>query len=174
MAGGAAAWSLMRDRAQDGASPGAQAENEAQRDELELRTLEADVLEAEPHDQVGALDDLVAPREPAVAPNPDRLAAGDASLLSRRAEDVRRVIVSVEPDTRRCYKAELRRNPSATGRVDATLVIEPSGRVSNVQTRQSGTLSAEVARCVAQVLRAARFEPAGDSTTVNMPYSFSS
>ncbi|MBX3127183.1 MAG: AgmX/PglI C-terminal domain-containing protein [Polyangiaceae bacterium] len=90
----------------------------------------------------------------------------------RDSASVLRVVQSLRAETRRCYARELPKQPDARGRVDATFTIERSGRVSKVTTSQSATLPPAVSACVAGVLRQARFEPAGDTATVKMPFVF--
>ena len=70
---------------------------------------------------------------------------------------------------RACYQSELRSNPSARGRLLATIDIEASGMVTNV--RLDGNALDATGTCINRNLRALRF-PAGDERTIRVPFTF--
>lgn len=129
-------------------------------------------LEAIPPSALEADSDAVAAAEGDATIDDESPDENPGERAERDSASVLRVVQSLRAETRRCYARELPKQPDARGRVDATFTIERSGRVSKVTTSQSATLPPAVSACVAGVLRQARFEPAGDTATVKMPFVF--
>ena len=70
-----------------------------------------------------------------------------------------------------CYVRELKAKPSLSGKVQAQFFINPDGKVTN-STAQG--VDANVASCVAGVIKAIEFPKpkGGGSVTVNYPFTF--
>jgi TonB family protein len=87
--------------------------------------------------------------------------------------DAGKVVASLRPMLRACYKHELDFDPNAKGSVRVTATIGPNGDVSSVQTAVSG-LSSGMNACVSRVVRGAPFGApvGGGSAQVAIPMSF--
>jgi hypothetical protein len=80
-----------------------------------------------------------------------------------------RVIRSRVGVFRACYQRELQSNPTAQGRLMATIEVEPSGMVTNVSL--DGTALDATGTCINRNLRALRF-PAGEERSIRAPFIF--
>ena len=71
---------------------------------------------------------------------------------------------------RACYQRELNRNPSLGGRIDATLTIDSSGKVTDVMA--GGSLGGAATSCVERQLRTLRFPAQASRIRVQVPMTF--
>ena len=94
------------------------------------------------------------------------------------ASEVQRVVAARSPEVRqRCWQPALsRREPGApdSARVTLTLVIAPDGSVKNASSGSSTTGYPGLASCVVAHARRWQFPKADSSTTLNVPFVFSS
>lgn len=84
-----------------------------------------------------------------------------------------RTIARVRPKLRGCYERGLAidpKMPSGALRVHAR--VTPDGSVSGVEITKRTGLSTGVASCVAEELRATRFDPSGEPTALDVPVHF--
>lgn len=183
MGAGVGAFVVTRGHDQDARDRAAAAEREleqARQTENELkRRLEAEMkaaaeatpepVEPDPSELPSIEDVLAEGDDDAGADDADE---SDAAPGQRDAAQVLTVINGLRKDVRRCFETELQTNPTAGGRVDVTLTIAPSGRVSAATAKSTGTLSEVATNCIVRTTRTARFAPASDTATVKVPFAF--
>jgi hypothetical protein len=94
------------------------------------------------------------------------------ALLDKRG--IAAIIRRSNPEARRCYEAELDKNPNLSGRVVLKLTITPMGTVSMVNVSETTLNDAAVEKCLVGVLRKALFPTPGEKMiVVNYPFVFS-
>ncbi|MEZ4367362.1 MAG: AgmX/PglI C-terminal domain-containing protein [Kofleriaceae bacterium] len=97
---------------------------------------------------------------------------GGSTGAAGSKQDIHAVIRAALPDIKACYTDALPTDPTLQGKVQASFQIEAgTGRVSS--STATG-VSAEVSRCVADVIRGLTFPPSGDpnGTLVHYPFVF--
>lgn len=64
-------------------------------------------------------------------------------------------------------------NPTQGGKLVVSIKIAVSGEVDSVDITKNDGLSADVARCVARVVKGARFEsPGPNGSVISVPFNF--
>jgi hypothetical protein len=96
---------------------------------------------------------------------------------SLAATDVAEVTRKLNPGFRRCYDQALGENPNAEAKIQLSLTIEPSGKVSDA--RASGPagptgMPPYAYRCIEAIAKGAKFPESTQKTTVNLPITFRS
>lgn len=84
-------------------------------------------------------------------------------------EVVQRVVRASFGTFRQCYEAALGPCPNLSGRVVVRFVIQPSGKVTHVDTKGSGMPDATVARCVGKRFEELTF-PSFDGPPIRVTY----
>ncbi len=85
--------------------------------------------------------------------------AGKGTKSSSRSQDaIARVVVEHADAIENCYKKESRLNPNLKGSVTAQFVIDPSGRVTNVDIVDSSLRNRQVENCISRRIRSWRFD----------------
>jgi outer membrane biosynthesis protein TonB len=88
-------------------------------------------------------------------------------------EVLRRVVRRRLGTVRRCYREALGRVPDLEGRLVATFVIRPDGRVSGARVVEDTVGDAELKTCAERVLARLRFpEPPDSEVDVRLPLTF--
>jgi hypothetical protein len=90
-------------------------------------------------------------------------------------EAVRKVIFSHKSEIKRCFEDALESNPNAQqGRIRYQWKIEPSGRVSAIEIKESDLKDSEVATCVSKIVLDMRFPEASNGlpTQIIFPFVF--
>lgn len=93
-----------------------------------------------------------------------------ASVAVGTVSNANAVVARMSAGFRRCYNQGLASNPDMSGRVNVSARIGPGGEVQSVTATPSGTISSDVANCIAARVRSARFDPPeGGAATINIP-----
>ena len=71
-----------------------------------------------------------------------------------------------------CYEMQLKRNPSLAGKVTTEFTIQPRGNVTDVKITANTTGDDAVGQCVANTIRAIRFNPGPEGGSVVFSYPF--
>ena len=101
------------------------------------------------------------------SPAPE-LRADPTAAASTKPADLERVIASIRPALGRCL------NPTAENGgaiVVLEITIAPNGTVSNVEFSTRKNVNEQVASCLVTVVRGARFQATGSTSTVSLPIS---
>jgi hypothetical protein len=86
--------------------------------------------------------------------------------------DWARVMASVRPRLRSCYRVGLNSDPSMSGSLKLKVAIAPSGEVSQVDVLANTGLSPSVAACAQSVVRRASFSSPSAAASVVVPLAF--
>jgi TonB family protein len=80
---------------------------------------------------------------------------------------------SIRPELNACYRANLKKNPTATGRIVFKVVITPDGKVKDVALENS-TADIELVACARMAVSHATFAPTANhqDTTLGIPIDF--
>jgi hypothetical protein len=101
---------------------------------------------------------------------PKPVVGSSASVAGGSVSNAQRVVAGMTPGFRRCYTNGLASNPEMSGGVRVTAKIGPGGEVLSVSATPSGTISADVANCIASRVRSAQFDPPeGGAATIIIP-----
>lgn len=101
---------------------------------------------------------------------PKLMVGASASVAGGSVGNANAVVARMSAGFRRCYNQGLSSNPDMSGRVNVTARIGPGGEVQSVTATPSGSISADVANCIAARVRSARFDPPeGGAATINIP-----
>jgi outer membrane biosynthesis protein TonB len=93
------------------------------------------------------------------------------ATLSR--EDIQQVIAAHRAEARNCFERELQQTPELAGRLTLVFGIEPSGRVSRADVKDSTLSSPRVGSCLSAAARRWTFPPTeGKVVTVAYPFVF--
>ena len=93
-----------------------------------------------------------------------------ASVAGGTVNNAQRIVAGMNAGFRSCYQRGLNTNPDMSGSVRVTATISPGGEVSGVTVAQTGSISGEVASCIANRVRSARFDPPEDGmATIVIP-----
>jgi TonB family protein len=85
------------------------------------------------------------------------------------------VVRALRPELVACYDGALEENRSLVGAVVLVAQIGPDGRVFSARIKEGRMPSADVQRCLLDVMRAARFPPPrGGMRTLHVPVAFAS
>jgi|GEM_PF-1288528 len=90
--------------------------------------------------------------------------------LSR--ETIQRTVKGSLSSIRRCYEAELQKQPGLRGKLVVAWTIGPLGRVTAASASQNTVGSVDVERCVVRVVRAMEFVPPKNGRDVVVHYPF--
>ena len=100
------------------------------------------------------------------------VAATDASAAVS-SSDAERVVASLRPRFRACYRSGLRFDPELEGCVVIRAGVEQDGSVASTKAVVADGLPPEVIACIARVVRNAHFNaPGASGATVNIPVTF--
>lgn len=105
--------------------------------------------------------------QPATAPHPAAAPEVASPREPARREQLtpRRLLATIETSymagLRRCYKAQLKRDARAGGRVVVTFTVDTRGRLSS---RDAKGVATKVERCVERAMQRWEFPPARDAT----------
>ncbi len=81
-----------------------------------------------------------------------------------------RVVAGMRAGFRACYNRGLQANPDMSGSVRVTARIGPNGEVLSASAAPSGSISSDVANCIASRVKSAQFDPPeGGAATVVIP-----
>jgi len=86
--------------------------------------------------------------------------------------NVTRLIAQRISAIRACYEAQLRRNPTLSGKVTVEFTIQTTGSVSGVRASENTTGDAAVATCVTGVVSRFRWNPGPVGGSVQFAYPF--
>lgn len=87
--------------------------------------------------------------------------------------DAEQVIASIRPEFRSCYQAGLKTDPLMQGCVVIVAKISAEGEVASNEVGHREGLSPELAGCLLDVVKRARFAaPGGNGSTLNIPITF--
>lgn len=101
---------------------------------------------------------------------PKPVVGSSASVAGGSVNNAQRVVAGMTPGFRRCYTNGLASNPDMSGSVRVTAKIGPGGEVLSVSATPSGTISGDVASCIASRVRSAQFDPPeGGAATIVIP-----
>ncbi len=101
---------------------------------------------------------------------PKPVVGSSASVAGGSVSNAQRVVAGMTAGFRRCYTNGLSVNPDMTGAVRVTAKIGPSGEVLSVSAAPSGSISGDVASCIAARVRSAQFDPPeGGAATIVIP-----
>lgn len=100
-----------------------------------------------------------------------RTSEGDAGV-ALTSEDIARVIALNRPAFKRCYEDVRTHTPKLRVRLRLRIVIEPSGKISNVTDEGSELPHDGVRACVSDVLRKATFPRPTNATHAIVPFNF--
>ena len=93
-----------------------------------------------------------------------------ASIMGGQVSNAQSVVSRMGAAFRRCYTNGLNSDPNMSGKVTLTARIGPNGEVQSVSVSTSGTISGDVAQCIANRLRSAQFDPPeGGTATISIP-----
>ncbi len=94
-----------------------------------------------------------------------------AAVAGASVNNAQRVVSGMSAGFRRCYMNGLASNPEMSGSVRVTARIGPGGEVIGVTATPSGTITGDVASCIASRVQSAQFDPpeGGGTATVNIP-----
>ena len=91
----------------------------------------------------------------------------------RTRDEIKAGIKAKSADVRKCYEQALLSNPKLVGKVNAHIVIGADGTVTQATADAGDGMTAEVATCVADVLKTATFSAAaGVVSNVDYPFVF--
>jgi hypothetical protein len=94
----------------------------------------------------------------------------DAGVVPPSAEAT--VREQIHPGAKRCYQHGLEVDPAQAGRLVIALQVDSSGRVADASVALNDGLSAQVADCIAGVIRNARFAAPGADAKLSIPFNF--
>lgn len=117
----------------------------------------------------------VAPSTDAAAPEiaPASDDGGASASAPPKMSDADKVVAARRAGFRRCYSAGLRVDPTMSGRVVMRIAVDPSGEIASAETVQREGLSPEVAECILNEMKTARFAaPGGNGSTLMIPVKF--
>lgn len=86
--------------------------------------------------------------------------------------NVERLVAGLRPGGRACYRRELARDPTLSGKVTYAITLDPSGAVTSVTEKQGGTIDAQVSQCLQAKIKKAVFDP-GSSPSFETTWTFS-
>lgn len=103
-------------------------------------------------------------------------AAGEATALgSLDKEVIRRVIQQHIGEVKRCYEAELEKNPNLAGRMMVRFTIDTSGKVTESAVQESSLNNAAAEGCIRDAVRTWIFpKPQGGKVVVSYPFVLAS
>lgn len=90
----------------------------------------------------------------------------------RSSAEVRRGMIQVQKDMRKCYDDALKVAPDAEGQYLIRMTVAPSGSVEIAHITATGNLPPSVRACVEKVVHSARFSPASNKTNLALPVRF--
>ena len=124
---------------------------------------------------IGATGGAVAGPSVAVA-GPRANVSASASMSGALVANSQRVVAGMSAGFRRCFMKGMASNPEMSGTVRVVARIGPSGEVVAVTATPSGTISGEVANCMASRVQSAQFDPpeGGGTATVTIPVTMTS
>lgn len=126
-----------------------------------------------PDPVVASLPITAAKLAPVAAPVPSSVEAEPEPEPKVPPRNAERTIARVRPKLRGCYERGLAIDPKMPGgalRVHAR--VTPDGSVSGVEITKRTGLSTGVASCVAEELRATRFDPSAEPSSLDVPVHF--
>jgi len=101
---------------------------------------------------------------------PKPVVGASASVAGGSVGNAQAVVARMSAGFRRCYMQGLSVNPDMSGRVSVSARVGPGGEVQSVSATPSGSISADVANCIANRVRSATFDPPeGGAATINIP-----
>jgi hypothetical protein len=101
---------------------------------------------------------------------PKPVVGASAAVAGGSVGNAQAVVARMSAGFRRCYMQGLSSNPEMSGRVNVSARIGPGGEVQSVTATPSGSISADVANCIAARVRSAQFDPPeGGAATINIP-----
>jgi hypothetical protein len=114
---------------------------------------------------------------PATAGSASKAVAGPKGNVSASAgvsggtvNNAQRVVSGMSAGFRACYNRGLQSNPEMSGSVKVTARIGPNGEVQSVTATPGGSISGDVASCIASRVRSAQFDPPeGGAATISIP-----
>jgi hypothetical protein len=101
---------------------------------------------------------------------PKPIVGASAAVAGGSVGNAQAVVARMSAGFRRCYMQGLSVNPDMSGRVNVSARIGPGGEVQSVSASPSGSISSDVANCIAARVRSATFDPPeGGAATINIP-----
>jgi hypothetical protein len=101
---------------------------------------------------------------------PKPVVGASASVAGGSVGNAQAVVARMSAGFRRCYMQGLSVNPDMAGRVSVSARVGPGGEVQSVSATPSGSISSDVANCIAARVRSATFDPPeGGAATINIP-----
>lgn len=112
--------------------------------------------------------DLVCERAQAVARSAD-----EPDYTAQATANANTVLEGMHDDLLACYKKRVAVNPNAHGFITVDIVIDPSGRVRNVETTGGAILGDGTMGCIVKRIQRAAFEPphGGGTLRIHVPFS---
>jgi hypothetical protein len=96
--------------------------------------------------------------------------SASASVSGGAVNNASKVVAGMRAGFRACYNRGLAANPEMSGSVRVTARIGPNGEVQSANASPSGSISGDVASCIASRVRSAQFDPPeGGSSTIVIP-----
>ncbi len=87
---------------------------------------------------------------------------------------MKKALVERKPDVRLCFRALLRKDKKASGRVVLRFLVGEDGTVEETVILSGTTLPRETAQCVADVVKTTQFpKPKGGKARITYPWEFS-
>ena len=99
---------------------------------------------------------------------------GTVSFADPPPDGAQRVIAASRSKLRNCYNQKLKTDPHAGGKVVYSLRIAPNGSVTSTSMVSNTFSDLQVATCIEQILRTLQFSAAGQGTTIQVPFVFTS
>jgi len=83
------------------------------------------------------------------------------------------VLEAMHDDLLGCYKKRVAVNPNAQGSITIDIIVEPDGKVRNVETSGGGVLGDTTMSCLVQRVKRASFDPPhnGGTLRIHVPFS---
>ncbi len=79
----------------------------------------------------------------------------------------------IHPGAKRCYQRGLEQDPTQSGKLVLLIKVSPNGEVDSASPSSNSGLSAQVASCIANVARRAKFDPPGaNGASISVPFNF--
>lgn len=99
-----------------------------------------------------------------------------SSEPGRGVRDIQARIVARRDEARACYDKSLKDHPGIEGDLDIKFVIDPDGKVTNVERDDSKStiLEEDLLKCISKIISSMEFAPSpkGFETRAHYPYNF--